>query len=75
MANTLADCHPGTSVVIKGFEGDVSWYQRLFEMGILSGTSVLVIGRAPMGDPLHIEVRGTRLTLRLADAKRILISL
>ena len=74
MAATLADCPAGKTVTIKGFQGDVSYYQRLFEMGILNGTSILVIGCAPLGDPLQIEVRGTRLTLRLADAKRILIS-
>ncbi|PWU10902.1 MAG: hypothetical protein C5B47_01525 [Verrucomicrobia bacterium] len=75
MTPTLADCPPGKTVVIQGFEGDSSCYQRLFEMGILSGTPVHVVGRAPLGDPLQIEVRGARLMLRLADAKRILISL
>lgn len=74
MADTLADCPSGKTVVIQSFQGEASSYQRLFEMGILSGTSVLVVGRAPMGDPLQIEVRGARLTLRLADAKKILIS-
>ncbi len=74
MVDTLADCSSGKTVVIQGFEGDVSCYQRLFEMGILSGTPVRIVGKAPLGDPLQIEVRGSRLVLRLADAKRILIS-
>ena len=74
MTETLADCPAGKTVVIEGFQGEISQYQRLFEMGILSGTSVHVIGRAPLGDPLQVEVRGTRLTLRLTDARQILIS-
>lgn len=74
MTQTLADCPIGKTVVIQDFQGDIAHYQRLFEMGFLNGTSVQVIGRAPLGDPLQIEVRGTRLTLRLADARGILIS-
>lgn len=74
MVETLADCASGKTVVIQGFEGDISCYQRLFEMGILSGMSVRVVRRAPLGDPLQIEVCGARLVLRLVDAKKILIS-
>ena len=37
-------------------------------LGLLPGTDVRVINRAPLGDPLEIEVRGCRLSIRAAEA-------
>ncbi len=47
--------------------------QRLLEMGLTKGISVLVIRVAPMGDPIEIELRGYRLSLRRKEAEAILI--
>ena len=44
---------------------------RLLEMGLTPGTAVRVIGRAPLGDPLELEVRGYRLSIRRAEAARV----
>lgn len=44
---------------------------RLMEMGIIPGTEVKLLGRAPLGDPLEIEVRGYRLSIRQAEAARV----
>jgi len=41
------------------------------EMGLLPGTKVETIRRAPLGDPLKIRLRGYLLSLRVADAARI----
>ena len=40
---------------------------RLADLGFVAGTEVKVIRRAPLGDPIEIEVRGYRLCLRRAD--------
>ena len=40
---------------------------RLADLGFVAGTEVKVIRRAPLGDPIEIEVRGYRLCLRAAD--------
>lgn len=40
---------------------------RLADLGLVPGTEVKVIRRAPFGDPIEIEVRGYRLCLRGAD--------
>ena len=42
--------------------------QRIMEMGVTPGTTVQMVGAAPMGDPLAYEVRGYRLSLRRAEA-------
>jgi ferrous iron transport protein A len=44
---------------------------RLLEMGLTPGAVVAVVGRAPLGDPLEIEVRGYRLSIRKAEAARV----
>jgi Fe2+ transport system protein FeoA len=32
-----------------------------------------VVGRAPLGDPLELEVRGYRLSIRRAEAARVTV--
>jgi Fe2+ transport system protein FeoA len=41
------------------------------EMGLTPGAVVRVVGRALLGDPLELEVRGYRLSLRSAEAARV----
>ncbi len=48
--------------------------RRLVEMGITPGTRVTVTKRAPLGDPIEIQLRGYKLTIRQADAKGIRVS-
>lgn len=45
--------------------------RRLVEMGITPGTRVKVTKRAPLGDPIEIELRGYKLTIREEDARGI----
>jgi ferrous iron transport protein B len=48
--------------------------RRLVEMGITPGTSVTVTKRAPLGDPIEIQLRGYKLTIRQADARGIRVT-
>ena len=48
--------------------------QRLLAMGLLPGTEVAVVQVAPLGDPVEIEFRGMRLSLRKADASAVSVS-
>jgi ferrous iron transport protein A len=41
---------------------------RMLEMGLTPGAIVRLLGRAPFGDPLEIEIRGYRLSLRSNEA-------
>ncbi|MFN8599983.1 MAG: FeoA family protein [Candidatus Binatia bacterium] len=47
--------------------------RRLQDLGFVPGTPVVIRRRAPLGDPVEIEIRGYRLCLRLAqlDALRV----
>jgi ferrous iron transport protein A len=44
---------------------------RLLEMGLTPGTVVTMVGQAPLGDPLEVEVRGYRLSVRRSEAARV----
>lgn len=49
--------------------------KRIMDMGIVKGTEILVEGRAPMGDPLEIQVRGYNLSLRKSEAKDVIVEI
>lgn len=41
---------------------------RLQELGLVCGTPIRVVRRAPLGEPIEIEVRGSRLAMRNHEA-------
>ncbi|MCB9359149.1 ferrous iron transport protein A [Candidatus Woesearchaeota archaeon] len=54
-------------------EGDLR--QRLLEMGIIKGANIQVEREAPLGDPLHIKIKGYSLSLRKEEACDIEVSI
>jgi DtxR family transcriptional regulator, Mn-dependent transcriptional regulator len=68
---SLAEALPGECVRIVKVGGGAGG--RLLEMGVTRGTPVKTVRVAPMGDPVEIEVRGYKLSLRKAEAKAILV--
>lgn len=46
---------------------------RILEMGLIPGTEVRILGSAPFGDPLELDVRGYRLSLRRSEAARVVL--
>lgn len=46
---------------------------RLLEMGLTPGVEVAIVGTAPLGDPIELEVRGYRLSVRKSEAARVSI--
>lgn len=51
--------------ILPHTNGDVPW--RIRELGFVPGTTVAVLRRGPLGDPVHLELRGYRICLRKAD--------
>ncbi len=68
---SLAELSDGQVAIITDIVGDDSIAMRLMEMGLLDGERVKLVGRAPMGDPLEISIRGYKLSLRRAEASRV----
>lgn len=68
---TLKDLKIGATAVITSVGGSGEGRQHLLDMGVIAGTEVTLVKRAPMGDPLEICIHGYELALRLEDADRI----
>ncbi len=70
---TLDQLRIGEKGTILDVQGDDELSIRLMEMGLIEGESVERIGQAPFGDPLEYSIQGYRLSLRIAEAARVLI--
>jgi ferrous iron transport protein A len=68
---SLATLAPGGSARVERLGGDDVITLRLLEMGLTPGVAVRVVGRAPLGDPIEVELRGYRLSLRRSEASRV----
>ena len=64
-----------TAVVSKLLPGNAELSSRLAALGVVAGSCVEVLRQAPFGDPISIRLSGCTLSLRLAEAKYILVSL
>lgn len=69
----LTELAIGAQAVVREFSQTGTTPVRLREMGLLVGTSLTFVRRAPLGDPLEIKVRGYRLTLRKTEADHIMV--
>lgn len=67
----LSDLPLGQPATITSIAGMDHLTQRLYELGILEGDTIQVIGVAPLGDPLEIQLRHGVLSLRKSEAARI----
>lgn len=67
----LADLPVGRRAQVIQVTGGDDLALRLLEMGLTPGVEVLLIGEAPLGDPLELEVRGYRLSIRKSEARRV----
>lgn len=66
--STLAALPAGRSASIQRVLGSGPAVTRLQELGLVSGTTVKVIRRALTGEPLELEIRGSRIAMRNSEA-------
>jgi ferrous iron transport protein A len=71
----LNDLEPGQKGVVVNIKGSGATRRRIMDMGIVRGSEIKVIRRAPLGDPVEFEIRDYNLTLRKSEAERIYVSL
>ncbi|WP_122645575.1 ferrous iron transport protein A [Enterococcus mediterraneensis] len=63
----------GESAHVVGIHGEGAVKRRLMDMGLTKNVHIQVRKRAPLGDPIEINVRGYELTLRKNEAAYILV--
>lgn len=68
---TLDNLAIGESAKLITVSGDAALRRHFLDMGLTPSTVVTLVKRAPMGDPIEINVRGYELTLRKEDAAKI----
>ena len=71
----LNELRPGQSARIDNVGGEGALRQHFLDMGVIPGTEVTLVQFAPMGDPLELRIHEYELTLRLADAEKISVTL
>ena len=69
----LSELKPGEEGVVVRVEGPPALRRRLMEMGIVRGTKIKMVRRAPLGDPIEYEVKGYNLSLRAEEADGVYV--
>ena len=70
----LADLAVGERGAVVRVDGARPFRRRLMELGLVPGTIVSITNVAPLGDPLEIQVRGCRLSIRRREAEGLLVT-
>ena len=73
--STLAELPIGARTKVARIEGADEVSCRLMEMGLTPGVELRIVGVAPLGDPLELELRGYRLSVRKSEAARVEIQM
>ncbi|HEX9939760.1 MAG TPA: FeoA family protein [Longimicrobium sp.] len=73
MARPLSELDPGERGRVTAIEGDADAVRRLMDLGLIRGTTLELVRRAPLGDPLEVRLRGFMLTLRRSEAEHITV--
>jgi ferrous iron transport protein A len=68
---TLAELAVGAGARVRNIAGTDEVANRLLEMGLTPGADLTIVGTAPLGDPLELEIRGYRLSIRRSEAARV----
>lgn len=70
--STIADMQRGDRAIIKSFM-DIDIPLKLIEMGCIEGNYVEVLQRAPLKDPIYLNISGTYLAIRIEVASKIIV--
>ncbi|HKC71853.1 MAG TPA: FeoA family protein [Terriglobales bacterium] len=67
----LADLAPGQTAVIAGLALAPDTAESLMDLGLVAGSRVLAVRRAPGGDPVVYRVDGAEIALRRETTRHI----
>ncbi len=73
MKNTklLKDIEIGKEVKVDSVECSENIKRRILDLGIIKGTKIKPVFKSPLGDPTAYEVRGSLISLRDDETKKI----
>ncbi len=67
----LGECQPGERVKICCHHAQGAIRQRLLDLGFVPESEVMVVRRAPLGDPIQCKVANYNVALRRSEASLI----
>ena len=73
MTLPLSEIGLNSPVAVRQVGGARPFRRRLMELGLVPGTEVVITKVAPLGDPLEIAVRGSRLSIRQQEAAALMV--
>jgi Fe2+ transport system protein FeoA len=59
---------------VRSIAGERSFRRRLLELGFVPGTEVRMVRRLELGDVLEVQLRESRVSLRISEARVLTIS-
>mgnify|MGYP003295663864 FL=1 len=71
MLKRLDEFKIGETGQIKKVDGEGKLRRRLLDMGVTPGAKIYLRKKAPLGDPIEINIRGYELTLRKSEAELV----
>ncbi len=72
MQKSIAQLQIGEKGIITDFDSSVIPL-KLIEMGCLPGNTVILIQKAPLGDPLFLNINDSLLAIRVETAQVVFI--
>ena len=69
----LSELRPGEKGIISRVVGDKDIRRRLLDMGLTKGTEIIVVRKAPLGDPIEFLLKGYNLSLRKRECENVYI--
>ncbi len=61
------------TIITVNAKGEIN--QRIRDMGIIPGSSVQVVGRAPLRDPVAVRISGVTISLRNKEADCVVVEI
>ncbi|MBW2063044.1 MAG: ferrous iron transport protein A [Deltaproteobacteria bacterium] len=72
---TLRTLNPGEQAIIKKINISGELGRRIRDMGLVPGSRVQILGRAPLKDPVEVKLMDYNLTLRNNEADFIMVEI
>ncbi len=67
----LNSLKPGDSCILKDIRGTGATAQRFMDLGLIPGVTIKVVRNAPLVDPVELLVKGSHVSVRHSEARRI----
>lgn len=71
MIATLSVLPVGQRAVLRAVGGERAYRRRLLELGFVPGTELRLVRRVGVGDVLEVELRHSRISLRISEASAL----